>query len=162
MFAIGGGAALGIVVRVTVVYLALLVMMRVTGRRTLSDITPMDMLMMLLLSETVSPALTAGDTSLPGSLLAAAVLIALAAIASNVAFRSRRAEHLLSGTTAVLIKDGHVDAAVMRRFHITDADLDSALHQHGLLAVAAVARAFVEADGEITIIKRKDVEDGAA
>lgn len=159
MFAISGSALAAIVVRSAIIFVALLTLLRVVGRRTLSDVTPMDMVVMLLVSETVSPALTQGDESVTGGLAAAATLIALSAAASHLAYRSRRAEKILSGTTDVLIRDGRVDPAVMRRYRITDADLQMALHQHGALHVGAVARAFVEPDGEITVVKATDVKE---
>lgn len=159
MFELTGAAGISIVVRVVIVYFALLAMLRIAGRRTMSDVTPMDMLVMLLVSETVSPALTAGEDSVSAGLLAAATLVVMAVATSYVVFRSRRAEVLVSGATDVLIRDGHVDPAVIRRHRITDEDLAMALHQHGLLEVEDVARAFVESDGEITIVKRQDVED---
>lgn len=159
MFAITGAAALGIVARVVIIYFALLAMLRLAGRRTMSDVTPMDMLVMLLVSETVSPALTAGEESVPAGLLAAATLVIMAVATSHVVFRSRRVEVLVSGATDVLIRDGHVDATIIRRHRITDEDLRMALHQAGVLQVSDVARAFVECDGEITIVKRQDADD---
>jgi uncharacterized membrane protein YcaP (DUF421 family) len=155
VFQIDLSTVLGIVARVSIVYVALLLMLRLSGRRTMSDVTPMDIMVMLLVSETVSPSLTAGDETLTGGLAAAATLILLSVASSWLAFRSQRAEALLSGRTAALIKDGQVDAAVMRRFRITDEDLRMALHQNGVLSVGEVRCGFVEADGEITIIKKK-------
>ena len=154
MFGTSLGTLAEIAVRVVLIYAALLLTLRLAGRRTLSDITPLDMLVMLLVSETVSPALTAGDQSVTAGLVAAITLVLVATIASALAFRSRRIERALSGTAAMLIKDGVVDVEVLRRYRITNEDLDVALHQGGVLAVSEVRRAFVEADGEITIIPR--------
>ncbi|HUQ02161.1 MAG TPA: YetF domain-containing protein [Kofleriaceae bacterium] len=155
MFDTTATAVLGVVIRVAVVYLALLFLLRVSGRRTMSDVTPMDIMMMLLVSETVSPALTGNDDSLVVGLVAATTLIAIASAISLLVFHSRRAEVVISGRTAVLIKDGHVDSAVLRRYRITDEDLETSLHQNGLMAVSEVRRAFVEPDGEITVVKAK-------
>jgi uncharacterized membrane protein YcaP (DUF421 family) len=142
-----------VVIRVAAVYVTLLFLLRLSGRRTMSDITPMDIMVMLLVSETVSPALTANDDSLTVGLVAATTLVLIASATSILVFRSRRAETIISGRTQTLIKDGKVDADVLRRYRITDEDLDMALHQNGVLAVSEVRRAFVEADGEITIVK---------
>jgi uncharacterized membrane protein YcaP (DUF421 family) len=144
-----------VVIRVAIVYVTLLFLLRLSGRRTMSDVTPMDIMVMLLVSETVSPALTANDESLTVGLVAATTLVLIASATSILVFRSRRAETVISGRTQVLIKDGKVDADVLRRYRITDEDLDMALHQNGVLAVSEVRRAFVEADGEITIVKAK-------
>jgi uncharacterized membrane protein YcaP (DUF421 family) len=146
-------ALIEIVLRVCIVYVALLVMIRLAGRRALSDITPFDMVVLLLVSETVSPALTADDHSLIGGLVAAGTLIGLSLIASHLAFRSRKMEALMSGEAALLIRDGRVDERVLHRYRITNDDLLTALHQHDVLAVADVRRAYVEPDGEITVVK---------
>jgi uncharacterized membrane protein YcaP (DUF421 family) len=156
MFETTIATVLSVMVRVAVVYFVLLFLMRASGRRTMSDVTPMDIMVMLLVSETVSPALTAGDDSLTVGLAAAATLIGIATATSFLVFRSRRAEQLISGSTQLLIKDGRVDADVLRRYRITDEDLDMALHQGGVLHVGEVRRAYVEADGEITVVKARE------
>jgi uncharacterized membrane protein YcaP (DUF421 family) len=152
---------LEIVARVAIIYTVLLVLLRVSGRRELSELAPMELLTMLLISETVSPALTAGDDSVPGGLVAAGTLMALSVATSVLAFRSRAARRAIEGKASVLIKNGRVNEAVLRAERITSSDLEAKLHQHGLLSVAAVAYAFIEADGDITIIKKKDVAEGA-
>jgi uncharacterized membrane protein YcaP (DUF421 family) len=150
-----------IVVRVAVIYVALLVLLRISGRREVAELAPMELLTMLLISETVSPALTAGDESVVGGLVAASTLMALSVGSSVLTFRSRRARRVIEGKTSVLIKNGRVNEDVLRAERITADDLHAKLHQHGLMSVSAVAYAFIEADGDITIIKKKDVEDSA-
>lgn len=138
--------------RVAVIYVACMVLLRLT-RREMSELGPMDLLTMLLLSETVSPALTGGDDSLVGGLVAAVTLIALGTLSEVLAFKSRRAEKLIQGSAVLLIRDGKVDRAVLRRFLMTDDDLRSTLHDNGLMRIDQVKRAYVEADGHITVVK---------
>jgi uncharacterized membrane protein YcaP (DUF421 family) len=144
---------LEIVARVVIVYAACMVLLRVSGRREMSELGPMDLLAMLLLSETVSPALTAGDDSVQAGLLAAATLMAMCVLTAKIVFHSRRAERIIQGDAVLLIRDGKVDGDVMRRFMISDEDLRTTLHQNGLQAVGEVKRAYVEPDGEVTVIK---------
>lgn len=162
MFHISAGAAVGIVVRVALIYTACMVLLRVSGRREMSELGPMDLLGMLLLSETVSPALTAGDDSVTGGAIAATTLMALCVGTSWLCFRSRRAERLIQGTADLLIVDGEVREAILRRYRITHDDLASALHQRGAMSAKEIARAFVEPDGKITMITRSDHEDALA
>lgn len=152
----------GIAGRVVVVYVALLAMLRVSGRRELAELTPMELLTMLLVSETVSPALTGGDDSLVGGLVAAGTLILLTVLSSVLVFRSRRAERVIEGKASVLIRHGRVDEAVLRSERITSDELHATLHQHGVLHVRDVAYAFIESDGDITIIKEKDLAESRA
>jgi uncharacterized membrane protein YcaP (DUF421 family) len=159
MFDTSAGQLLEIVARVVIIYVACMVLLRVSGRREMSELSPMDLLTMLLLSETVSPALTAGDESVIGGVVAASTLIALCVATGWISFKHRGAERIIQGAAAVLIHDGVVRPAILRRYRISADDLETALHQHGLLSVTEVARAFVEPDGEITIVKRKDHEE---
>jgi len=150
---------LEIVGRVVIIYVAAMVLLRLSGRRELSQLGPMDLLTMLLVSETVSPALTGGDDSIPTGLLAAATLMGLGVVTSMIAFRSKRAEHVIAGEGVVLIDNGKLRPDVLRRFRITNDDLRAQLHEHGLLRVDQVRRAYVEADGEISIIPLRDDAD---
>jgi uncharacterized membrane protein YcaP (DUF421 family) len=159
MFAIEGLKVLEIIARVSLIYIGCFVLLRVSGRREMSQLGPMDLLTMLLLSEAVSPAITGGEQSITAGLIAAAVLIALAVLTSWLAMRSRRLDSLLEGDAKTLIRDGHVNQALLREQRITDEDLRAALHAHGVMNVKDIARAFVEADGQITMIKRSDLEE---
>lgn len=162
MFAISGGHVLEIIARVTLVYAACMVLLRVAGRREMSQLSPLDLLAMLLLSETVSPALTAGDETVTGGVVAAATLIGLCVGTGWISFRSRGFERVMQGAAAVLIHDGEVRPAILRRYRISADDLQTALHRNGVLSVQDIARAFVEPDGQITMIKRKDHEESLA
>jgi uncharacterized membrane protein YcaP (DUF421 family) len=141
--------------RVIIIYVALLALLRISGRRELAELTPMELLTMLLISETVSPALTGGDESVVGGLVAATTLIGLTVLSSVLVFRSRTAERVIEGKSSVLIRHGRVDEKVLRSERITNDELHAKLHQHGVLSVRDVAYAFIEADGDITIIKEK-------
>jgi uncharacterized membrane protein YcaP (DUF421 family) len=154
MFALEGAKVFEIVVRVTIIYAACMVLLRISGRRELSQLAPMDLLAMLLLSETVSPALTEQDTSVTSGLVAAAMLLALCVLTSILVHRFPRAERILQGHAVVLIEDGKVNRAVLDRYRMTNEDVELALHEGGLLDVSDVRRGFVETDGRITLVKK--------
>jgi uncharacterized membrane protein YcaP (DUF421 family) len=149
---------LEILLRVTVIYVSCMVLLRLSGRRELSEMGPMDLLAMLLLSETVSPALVGGDQSITAGIIAATALMGLCVGTSLLSYRHRRIAKVVEGEAVVLIDHGRVRPDVLRKFRISSSELEAALHQHGLLHVAEVARAYVESDGDITIIKRKDFD----
>lgn len=154
MFSIGVVALFEIAIRVAIVYFACFVLLRMSGRREMSQFGPMDLITLLLLSETVGPAMTAGNTALTGGIAAAAVLFALSVTTSWLAMRSKKLNRVLQGDASILIRDGHVDEEVMRKERLTDEALRAKLHEHGLMQLDEVHRAFVEADGEITFVKR--------
>jgi uncharacterized membrane protein YcaP (DUF421 family) len=141
-----------IVLRVALLYAALVVMLRLSGRREVGQLTPLDLLGMLLLSETVSPALSAQDPSLPGALTAAATLLLIAALLGRASYRSRRLERLLDGEPVPLVEDGRVDRAACDRHRITDRELAAALRKQGHETPAEVRLAMLESDGTISVV----------
>lgn len=151
-------AMLEVAGHVTLIWVFLLALLRLGGRRELAQMTPMEMLTMLLLSEAVSPALTAGHQDLAAGLVAATTLIALTVLLGYVTYRSRRLHTMIAGNAAILVRDGRVDPDVMRHQRLSDQDLRTALHGQGLLRVDQVAVAFVEPSGQITIVKKPDAD----
>jgi uncharacterized membrane protein YcaP (DUF421 family) len=144
-----------IVVRVVVIYVALLTMMRIAGKREIGSLGPIDLMAMLLLSETVSPALTNQDSSLAASLTAAATLIALTTLVSYVSYRYRPIERLVDGEPRVLIEHGKIIQRVMDSERISQQDLEAALREHGLESPGQVTRAVVETTGRISVISKE-------
>ena len=136
-----------IALRVSVIYVALLVLLRLGGRRELAQLTPADMLLLLLLSEAVSPALTGGHDSVWSGLLAASLLILITLAMGWITFRSRRFEALVEGRSLVLVRNGKVDEEQVRSMRITDQQLRTFLHQHGLVRMDQVAVAYIEPSG---------------
>lgn len=146
---------LEIVLRVAVVYAGLLLMIRVAGRREIGELGPLDLLGMLLLSETVSPALTGSDSSLTAALVAAATLLGLAAVVGRLTFRSRTLERLIDGSPRTIIRDGRVDDEVCRSERISDQELTTALRESGVGTPADVERATLEPTGRITVLTKR-------
>jgi len=146
---------LEVIGRVTLIYVGVFVLLRLGGKKELGSLSPMDLVTMLLLSETVSPALVGGSNSLGTGLVAATTLVALTVAIGFATFRSRRLERVVEGTARVLIRDGRLDAEVLRGERITHEQLQTALHENGLLSVSQVKRAFVEPTGDLTFIENK-------
>ena len=145
---------LEIVVRVALIYVFLLVLVRLCGKREVGKLSPMEFLSTLLLSETVSPALTGEDKSFTAAVVASTTLLVLTVVASLITFRWRPAERLIEGDADTLMRDGVVDAAVMRRHRITRQELHAALHREGVDSEDEVKRAYVESSGDITVVSR--------
>lgn len=142
-----------IVLRAAVIYGALLVLLRLAGRRELAQLTPADVLLLLLLSESVSPSLTAGHDSVWTGLLSAGMLIALTWLIGWLTFRSKRFEALVEGNPLVLVRHGKIDVDQLRSLRITDQQMRTFLHEHGLLRMDQVGVAYVEPSGRVTIVK---------
>jgi uncharacterized membrane protein YcaP (DUF421 family) len=142
------------VVRVALLYTFLLVMVRLTGRRQMAQLTPMDLLTMLLVAETVSPALTGGDDSVSAAAVAAGTLFALTVLMAWLTYSNRTFERLTEGVARTLAKDGNIDQRVMRGERITLQELETALRKSGLQSVTDIDSAIVEPDGQITFSPR--------
>lgn len=142
------------IVRGAAVYLILLVMVRISGRRTVGQFTPFDLLVVMLLSEAVSNSLSGGDDSLSGGLIIAATLIALNTAVATISANSKRASSILDGTAVLIGRDGQFYDKVVRRCRITESDLEQSLRSADCKR-EDMQCAFLEADGEITIQKKK-------
>lgn len=141
------------VARGAVIYLSLLVLVRLSGKRTVGQFTPFDLVVMLLLSEAVSNGLSGGDESITGGLIVAATLIGLNFGLAWVTSRSRRAEELVEGREVLLGRDGVLYEDVMRGQRVSVADLHKVLRENDCM-LTEMRFAFLEADGSISVIKR--------
>ena len=141
------------VARGALVYLALLAMVRLSGRRTISQLTPFDLLVVMLLSEAVSNGLSGGDDSVSGGLIIAATLIVLNASIGMLSARSRKMEALFDGETVLLGRDGVFFDKVVKRNRVGQSDIEQALREADC-ARHEMQCAFLEAGGTITIMKR--------
>ena len=145
------------VLRAVAVYVVLLGMIRLSGKRTMGQFTPFDVLLIVLLGNAVQNALLGTDNSLIGGLLLAAVLIALNWTTGFLSSRNRGAEKLIEGEPVILARDGALFEGVLRRELVSRNDFDEALRQNGQLHLEDVEIAILETDGRISVVgKRKD------
>ncbi len=144
------------VLRAVVVYVVVLLMVRVAGKRTLGQFTPFDMLLLVLLGNAVQNALLGQDTSLGGGLLLAATLIALNYFVGWITTRSPAVERVIEGEPVVLARHGHVLQKVLQRELVSKADFAKAMRDAGCDDVDDVDLALLETNGHITIILKKE------
>ncbi len=143
------------VLRGVVVYVFLLTFLRLTGRRQTGQYAPFDLILLLILSNAVQNSMNAGDNSLVGGLISAATLIACHSALSQLTYRSSRLARWVDGTPQVLVQNGQVDAALLRRELLSREDLDAALRAGGCLDLHEVERATIETNGQITVVLRR-------
>lgn len=143
------------VLRAVVVYVVLLVMVRVSGKRSVGQFTPFDMILLILLGNAVQNSLIGADVSLAGGLLLAGTLIALNYLVGSLAARFPRFHALVEGRPVQVITDGEVDHARLRREQFSDADIAEALRRNGVASRGQVRHAWIENDGTITMVMRR-------
>ncbi|WP_052959095.1 DUF421 domain-containing protein [Methanoculleus sediminis] len=109
-----------LILRAAVIYFFLLLVMRVIGRHEFGRLTPFDLILLLIISESISEALTAGDDSLLAGLVSASTLLLLSVLVSFGQFKSRRFRSIVSPDPP---KNGHVIERSLRRELMTHDDL---------------------------------------
>jgi len=151
---------LDVALRTSVVYLALLIGIRLTGTRQLGQMSTFDLVLLLIIANAVQNAMVGPDTSLAGGLVAAGVLLVWHAVIQRVRLKSRQVNRLLAGEGIMLIHRGQVLGAHLRRAGITEDDLLQALREHGVASVHDVRLAVLEPDGSISVIRNDDMKPG--
>ena len=143
------------VLRAVAVYVVVLVLVRLTGKRTVGQFTPFDLVLLILIGNAVQNGINGGDNSLTGAALMATTLIALNYAVAFVTSRSRRAERLVEGEPVVLARDGKVFDHVLRRELVSPSDFREALRMNSIEDVAEVELALLETNGHISVVPRK-------
>lgn len=142
-------------VRTAGVYLGLLVLLRVAGKRQLAQVTAFDLVVLLLLSNVVQNAIIGDDVSLAGGLLGAAILVAANYLLVRLSFRHPRLTWLLQGDRTEIARDGRVDERVLAHELMTTAELDAALRRQGIEGgVASTSAVYLEPEGTFTAEER--------
>ncbi|SEL81617.1 Protein of unknown function [Roseateles sp. YR242] len=139
--------------RAALIYGALLVMVRVSGKRTVGQFTPFDLLVVMLLSESVSNGLSGGENSVVGAWILAAALIAMNSTLAFLGSRSKRFEHWIEGSPVLVGRDGRWFNDVLRRHRLSGADVEKALRECDC-SLADMKMAVLESDGSISIVKK--------
>src|SRR5256712_9980792 len=147
---------LDVAIRTTVVYLALLAGLRLTGTRQLGQMSTFDLVLLLIIANAVQNAMVGPDTSLAGGLVAASVLIAWHRLIDWWRLRSRGFAKLLAGEGIMLIHHGTMLETHLRRAGITRDEGGEALREHGGGDVKDVLLAGLEPAGAITVIAKDD------
>lgn len=141
-----------IVIRSVSVYLFMLVAIRLTGKKELSQLNTADVVLILLISNAVQNAMVGTDTSLQGGLLAAAVLFLLNYVLKLLLFKYPGFRNLLNEKPEVLIHHGKLDFENLNKLKITQEELEEAMREHGVDHFRDVRLAMLEVDGTLSII----------
>ena len=140
-------------VRAAVVYFSLLVLVRLTGKRTVGQFSPFDLIVVMMLSEAASGSINGQDASLQGGLIAAATLVVLNVLVVMMASRSRKVDGVLQGNPVLIGRDGTIYKDVLKRERVSENDVEQALRENDC-AIEDMRMAVLEADGKISILKR--------
>ena len=143
------------IVRGLIVYVFLIGLLRLTGRRQIGQLAPFDLVLLLVLSNAVQNAMNGGDNSVIGGLISATTLVAVNWLVSYATFRNKRLARAIEGRPQVIIHNGSVYRDVMQREKLTQSELDVALRAAGCACVEDVHFAVLENNGQISVRVRE-------
>lgn len=144
-----------IILRAALVYSFVLLAMRLSGKRQLGQMSPFDLVLLLLISNAVQNAMVGPDNSLTGGLIAAVTLVGCNWFTSVIVLKWPWFREMVEGSPTVLIHRGKVFWGNMRQENISDNELNQSLREHGLLHASEAYLAVLERDGNISVIRTK-------
>lgn len=151
-----GAGVLDVVARTAIVYLAIVILLRIAGKHEVAQLSLLDFVLLLLIANGVQNAMVGSNVTLIGGLAAAATLVVIDRGLGELRNRSTWFRKTVEGEPRLLIRDGVALQRAMREEGISEAELLSALRQHGLLRINEAALAVLETNGAISVIPRYD------
>jgi uncharacterized membrane protein YcaP (DUF421 family) len=140
------------VIRVLFVYVFLLVGLRIMGKREFSQLSPLELVTLLLIPELVSQGILREDFSLTNGLIAVATLFSLVFLSSLLQYHSTKISYLISGNACVLVEHGRFVPAHLNKERISPEEIYSEMRRSGLERLEQVKWAILETEGKISII----------
>lgn len=151
-----------IVLRATFMFAVLYLLLRLLGKRELGQMTPFELVTLVVLGDLIQQGVTQTDFSLTGATLAIATFAFWGVVLSWVSYLFPRAERMLEGEALVLIRNGELIEKNMRRDRITRREVESEMRLAGIAAMHDVAWAMIEPNGKMSFIRRDGDETDSA
>ena len=138
-------------VRPVIVYLVLVLLLRLFGKRELAQLNPFDLVVLLSLSNTVQNSIIGDDNSVAGGIIGAFSLLAVNWTVVRVLFRSRKMTRILEGRPTILLKNGQIDKRALERESLTREELLEVIHRQGFEHFHDVLRIELEPNGSFYV-----------
>ena len=145
-----------IVVRATVMYLIVYLLLRMLGKRELGQMTPFEFILLVVIGDLIQQGITQTDFSIAAATLAIATFAFWGLVLSWASYLWPRAERVLEGEPRVLICNGELLERNLRRDRMTRREIESEMRLAGIASVRDVGWALLEPNGKISFIKRED------
>lgn len=147
------------IIRPMVIYLFLVIVLRLGGKRELAQINTFDLVVLLTLANTVQNAIIGHDDSLLGGIIGATALVALNAVVVHFLYAHPLLNKILEGDPEYLIRDGQVQVAQLKREGMSLYELEGAAHRQGFATLDTVETARLEAGGAISFVGKTPTEE---
>lgn len=145
-----------IVLRAAVMFAFLFLLLRLMGKRELGQMTPFELVVIIVMGDLIQQAVTQADTSLTGAILAVSTFAFLAVLLSWVSYRFPATQRLLDGEPRLIVRDGAVMHSALVRDRMTEDEILSEMRLAGIARLDMVACAILEPNGKISFIRRDD------
>ncbi len=152
MFQIGLPLVLEKILRTIIIYAALIIGLRLAGKRELSQLNPFDLVVLLTISNTVQNAIIGNDNTVAGGIIGVATLLFINYLVVRFVYTNGKIEKIVEGSEEVLIDHGKIDQKLLKREMITTTELEIAAHKQGINSLDEVERAVIEPEGGISFI----------
>lgn len=140
------------VIRIAVIYLFIMVSLRILGKREFSELTPFELVTLLLIPEIVSQSLVREDYSITNALIGLSTLFILVFVTSVITHKSKKVEEFIEGKPSILVSKGRFVPDTMNMERVTPDEVYAEMHKVGLSRIEQVQWAILESDGKITLI----------
>jgi uncharacterized membrane protein YcaP (DUF421 family) len=150
-----------IAARTLAIYVVVLIGVRLSGKREVGQMTPFDLTLLLLISNSVQNAMTGPDTSLLGGIVAALTLLLMNYLIAELSGANRRFRKLVEGQPSLLVHDGQLILTHMSKEHVSMDELERAMRERGISSYHDVALGVLEVDGSISLLKYDDLNPAA-
>ena len=148
-----------IVLRTTLMFAALYGLIRLLGKRELSQMTPFELVLLVVMGDLIQQGVTHNDFSMTGAILAIVTFAFWALTLNLISYRFPAAERWLEGKPSVLVQNGALVEGNLRRNRMTRSELEAEMRLAGIGSVAEVAWAILETEGKVSFIKQSAGED---
>jgi len=148
-----------LILRSVIVYIAVLMLLRLSGKRQVANLGTSELVALLLISNAVQNAMNGGDNSLTGGLVLAAVLMVMSFLLAALTYFSRDWERFIQGRPTLLIHRGVLQKHNLRRELLNVRELRAALRKQGIQDMNEVEEAVLESDGYVSIVRKIEMND---
>ncbi len=154
VFFYGWAGLLRVVVVGTLAYVALVLLLRISGKRTLSKMNAFDLVVTVALGSTLATVILSKDVALAEGVMAFALLIGLQFVITWLSVRSATVSHLVKAEPTLLFYRGYVLPDQLRRMRVLEAEVHAAIREQGIAAAHEVEAVVLETDGSFAVVKR--------
>ncbi|HXJ11265.1 MAG TPA: YetF domain-containing protein [Candidatus Limnocylindrales bacterium] len=147
------------ILRPVIVYVFLVVMLRLSGKRELVQLNPFDLVVLLTLSNTVQNAIIGDDNTVSGGLLGATSLLAMNYLTVRFLYKHKKLDQIVEGKSDILIESGKLRPEHLKKELITPAQLEAAARKQGFSSLSEVDQCILEPGGTLSFIGKKPDAD---